>query len=114
MHRFILEMGVDDKRQVDHKDRNGLNNQRNNIRPCTHGQNQCNSDIRVDNTSGHRGLTWIERYGWWQVYIGVGGKYKYLGVYKDKKDAALAYNKAALEYHGEFAALNDVEERSHE
>jgi HNH endonuclease len=89
---------------VDHKDRNGLNNQRGNLRICTRGQN--NANRKAWGKSKFLGVTFLKGRNrpYWEVRI----KGKYLGAFKDEKEAAMAYNKAAVEVHGEFANLNDI------
>ncbi len=109
MHRVILERkGFKNFANTDHRNRDKLDNQRKNLRPATVKQNQCNRDMQSNNTSGYKGVYWHKRDRNWQAYIQVNGKRIYLGYYDNLKEAAQAYNKAALKYHGEFARLNKV------
>jgi hypothetical protein len=101
MHRVILRPSI--KKQVDHKDENGLNNQRNNIRICTIGQNNHNHGKTIKNTSGFKGVSWFISANKWGAVIGVNGKQKYLGLFSSKIKASEAYIKACKKYHGEFA-----------
>lgn len=55
--------------QVDHKDRDTLNNQRNNLRQATHSQNIVNSKLRSDNTSGHKGISYNKKRGKYSACI---------------------------------------------
>ena len=107
MHRAILErVGYKDFAQTDHIDRNKLNNLRSNLRPATARQNSCNRGKRKNNTSGYTGVCWHKQNKKWLARIRIDGKMKHLGYFDDIKDAAQAYNEAALELHGEFAVLN--------
>lgn len=106
MHRVILN--IKDGFYVDHKNTNSLDNRRANLRICTKGQNQFNRTKSKTNTSGYKGVS-KTRSGKWRACISINDKTKYLGVFAFKKDAALAYNKAALEYHKEFVKLNEVQ-----
>jgi hypothetical protein len=109
MHRLILGL-TDPKIFADHRDHNGLNNQRNNIRVATNSQNQANSIIKKDNTtSKHRGVRWRDNHSVWQAQIYVDNKQIHLGTFKTEIDAAIAYNNAALKHKGEFAILNQVQ-----
>lgn len=100
MHRFIL--GLTGPWQTDHIDRNGLNNQRSNLRVATRSQNGANRKLRT-NTSGFKGVCWNKASQKWQAAIQVLGKVKYLGVYENINDAHAAYVSAANESYGEFA-----------
>lgn len=103
MHRAVLGIngpGI----QGDHRDGNGLNNTINNLRKATHGGNQQNKKKQVNNTSGYKGV--VRHKNGWQAQIGIEGKSIYLGRFSSLENAAIAYNIAALEYHGEFARLN--------
>ena len=110
MHRVIAErMNLDvESKKVDHVDRNGLNNQRNNLRISTNSQSQMNQGIRKDNTSGYKGVSWNRRLKKWHSQICYRHKRIHLGYFDDKEDAARAYNEAAIKYHKEFAVLNNV------
>ena len=97
-------MDTPNKLQVDHIDHNGLNNQKYNLRNCTFTQNRMNRIRNKNNTSNYKGVTHDDGYIYAQ--INANGKHIRLGSFKTEKDAALAYDKAAQKYHGEFAYLN--------
>lgn len=106
MHRVIMEQN-DPKVQVDHEDRNGLNNQRHNLRVATNTQNQYNTGKQRNNTSGYKGVCWHKGAGRWQAEIQTAsGRRVYLGLFDDVLDAAAAHDAAAIELHGEFAGSN--------
>ncbi len=91
--------------QTDHIDGNGLNNCRSNLRCCTGAQNQHN--MRASwGLSQYKGVTWNKRTRMWQAQIGYYGSRFYLGLFSDEKDAALAYDLAAVLLFGEFACTN--------
>lgn len=103
LHRFILP-GFN---QLDHVDRNGLNNQKGNLRPANHSQNAANR-LKHDGafTSGFKGVEWSKAKNRWIARIRFQGKNFYLGHYKIESDAAIAYDWAAKVCFGEFARLN--------
>ncbi len=104
MHRIILN--IQDGLFVDHIDRNTLNNQRSNLRACTNSENQMNTIKPKNNTSGYKGVIFYKHGRLWAAQIKVNKKQIYIGCFKNKLEAAKAYNIAALKYHGEFAYLN--------
>lgn len=106
MHNLLL--GRVDGFEVDHCDQNGLNNQRSNLRRSTRSQNRANVSLRKDNKSGFKGVCFSERLGKWRAYIQVDGRWKQIGVFANKKEAAKAYNKEAVKHFGEFAWLNPI------
>lgn len=102
MHRYILGVN-DEKILVDHKDHNGLNNQRYNIRPCTPSQNVRNTKPR--GTSKYMGVSKMSK--GWRAVINVGpGKKCYLGYFMNEIDAARAYDKKLLEVDPDFGYFN--------
>jgi len=113
LHRVILArmLGRDllAGEYVDHKDGNGLNNTRDNLRLATMAQNCANSRKPSTNTSGLKGVCWQKQAGKWQAQIKVSGKNKYLGLFTSKEAAYAAYCDAAEKYHGEFANDGGVE-----
>lgn len=104
MHRAIIN--VPSNVVVDHWDRNGLNNQKYNLRPCTKAQNRQNSKKRTNNTSGYIGVTWRSDSKTWKSQIRVNGILISKSGFSDVKDAARYYNEMASFYFGDFAVLN--------
>jgi len=110
MHRLVAErsgLAVEGK-QIDHVDGNGLNNCRNNLRVATESQNKANLRRRRDNTSGYKGVSCNRQTGKFRAYITVAGHRRHLKYFDDPREAARAYNGAALKHFGEFACLNPV------
>lgn len=108
MHRFLLGLNFGDGKIVDHKNGNGLDNRRENLRICSKLENQRNQGPRHTKTSKYKGVGYFKRDKKWRARIKVGEKDIEIGKFTTEKEAALAYNKAALKYFGEFAWLNDV------
>lgn len=106
MHRDLIKTPL----QVDHKDGNGLNNQRNNLRPATRAQQQANS-ISTKGTSKYKGVIWHSQCKKWVARIKYNFKTIYIGIFNQEADAAQAYNFKAEELFGEFARLNEAESR---
>lgn len=108
MHRFILKTDA----HVDHKNRNGLDNRRENLRPATRSQNMANTKMSIRNTSGYRGVTLRKHdheHGYprpWYAKIKKNGTTRSLGTFATAIEAAKAYDEAAKLVHGEFASLN--------
>lgn len=103
MHRVII--GVTGKTEVDHIDKNGLNNQRNNLRPCTKSQNQGNRKMDKRNKSGYKGV-FVMPDGRFRAEIRHNDKGIYIGIFDDAKEGGMAYDIKAIEIFGEFASLN--------
>lgn len=106
MHREILGLLYGDGTLGDHRNRNGLDNRRNNLRVASAQLNCYNKGMQKNNTSGFRGVTWDKRSEQWLAQIRVDRKTKGLGYYPIKKDAAIAYDNAAIKYFGTDAILN--------
>lgn len=108
-HRVIYEMfNGHFTHDLDHIDRNKLNNKIENLRTCSRPENVLNSRIRVDNKSGYKGVVWHKASGKWQAQTMLVGKRIHIGLFDNPKHAALAYNKVVKELHGDFPVLNNV------
>lgn len=88
---------------VDHRDGNGLNNTRSNLRLATRAQNAANSRPR-GGSSAYKGVC-LTRWGW-QAYITADKRRIHLGYYTDEVAAAMVYDHAARQAYGAFARLN--------
>jgi phage-related protein len=104
MHRVILNIPYG--AQVDHKDGNGLNNTRSNLRIATRSQNQANRKISSNNTSGFKGIYWNAGFRKWRAIVICNKKTFYAGYYDTAEEAARAYDKKARELFGEYAKTN--------
>jgi hypothetical protein len=103
MHRLILGTP---KGQIDHENRDRLDNRRANLRVCTTQQNNRNISMRKDNTSGYKGVFLDKTTGHWRPIVYVDGKPKTFGQYEKKHHAVLAYDMWATFFHGEYASTN--------
>jgi hypothetical protein len=101
MHRLIMECHPGE--QVDHRNGNGLDNRRRNLRFATHHSNAANRR-RVLSASGFKGVT--RRGERWRASIMVGKRFISLGSFATPEEAARAYDAAAIEHFGEFACTN--------
>lgn len=104
MHREILKTDA----IVDHADGNGLNNVRENLRIADKSKNAMNSCKRGGCSSKYKGVYFRKDRNKWQAYINLEGKRTSLGCYDTEIEAAMAYNKSALQLHREFARLNTL------
>lgn len=107
MHRVILGI-TDPDIHADHRDLDGLNNQRENLRACTKADNNRNQGPRKGCTSEYKGVGWLKRDRKWWSKIRIGDNVINLGKYTNEIDAAMAYNEKAKELFGEFAWLNKI------
>lgn len=99
---------------VDHINGDPKDNRFNNLRTCSKSDNgknqkkQKRASITNYPESLYKGVSWHSQLNKWRSRIEVNGKQIYLGVFKCQHEAAQSYNKAALEYFGEFARLNNI------
>lgn len=108
---FLMHHLISGIKGADHKDGNGLNNRRSNLRAATRSQNGANRRLTF-------GKTWKGVYAdnrkrkntklppRFRASIAVEGNRFHLGNFSCEEDAARAYDDAALSYFGEFARLN--------
>ncbi len=106
MHRVI--MGAPPGADVDHRNHNGCDNRRENLRVCTRQQNLRNQRKRAGKSSRLKGVSLCGQTGRWAAALKVGTKKVWLGRFKTEADAGAAYDRAAREHFGEFACLNEV------
>jgi hypothetical protein len=105
MHRQILNASKDVL--TDHKNGNGLDNRRKNLRFCNFSENSqsCRSH-RKSKTSKYKGVYWHKDKNKWQVRVSYNGKEVYLGLYSSEMEAARVHDIGAKLSYGKFAVLN--------
>lgn len=103
MHRTIMHPlpGF----EIDHRNKNSLNNKKTNLRICTHQQNIQNIR-KKKGTSKFKGVRWVKLNHKWGAQIGTNGKTIYLGLFENESKAAKIYDQKAKELFGEFALTN--------
>lgn len=110
MHRLL--MAASGRLEIDHRDGDGLNNRLHNLRFATRRQNQANRRKQTGPClSKFKGVTFDRFANKWKAQLMVTtpeGKEVnlHLGRFRDERDAAIAYNAAAILHFGEFAKLN--------
>jgi len=105
LHQEIIK--VPKGMMVDHINHDGMDNRRSNIRAATRAQNMRNRGKRSGSRSSkYKGVSWKKQTRKWQATITFERKRIYLGCYHSEIEAAKAYDRAAMKYHGEFASLN--------
>lgn len=103
MHHLVLrpQKGM----MIDHRDGNGLNNTRENLRECSSFENQRNRKSAIDSSSQYLGVLKLPD-GRWKASIKPNRKQIGLGYYKTEEEAAIAYDVASVHYYGEYANPN--------
>jgi len=104
LHHLVVgrTLGLD----ADHRDRNKLNNRRNNLRIATRSQNEANKGLRRDSTTKLKGVSFFKRDGTFRAQIGFDGRKMHIGYFDTPKQAAIAYDAEATKLFGEFALTN--------
>lgn len=102
LHRFLLCAAPGQR--VDHRNGDGLDCRRRNLRPVTNALNQANRR-RAWSASKYKGVT--RRGERWRAYITIAGRFRSLGSHATAEEAARAYDRAAREAFGEFACTNE-------
>lgn len=109
LHQIPIGVPLGDM-MIDHKNRNKLDCRRENLRYATKAQNSMNREKSKSNksTSEYKGVSWDKSRGRWHCKVKFDGKTINIGRFSDPIDAAVAYNKKAVELFGEFAYLNKI------
>ncbi len=108
LHRFLLNI-TNSNLHIDHINNNSLDNRKINLRVCTRDENTRNRKVNLNNKSGYKGVYWHKAGKKWASSIGINKKIIYLGLFTNPKNAARAYNAAAIKYFGEFSNLNKID-----
>lgn len=103
LHQFIL--GFPNK-IIDHKNHNGLDNRKTNLRLATPSQSTANRRISKNKAVPFNGVSYIKKKNLYVVQLSKDNKIMNFGRFKNPLIAAAKYNEMALKYHGEFAVLN--------
>jgi hypothetical protein len=99
LHNLIINNNP--KAIIDHKNHNKLDNRKYNLRICNYSENNMNSAIPSNNTSGTKGISYNKRDKVWEAYVSKNGKrlHKY---FKDKSKAIEFRKKIETKLFGEF------------
>jgi len=94
----------ENKPEIDHKNRDSLDNRVCNLRWATHSENEINKASFKNSSSVFKGV-YKTRNQWCSRYR-LNGKNFWIGSFDNEVDAAVAYDNAVRAIHGEFAVLN--------
>jgi len=103
---WLLHYGAWPEDQIDHINNVRDDNRIENLREATHAQNTRNKSSRKGSSSKYLGVSRHNASNKWQAAIKVDGETYYLGLFTIEENAARAYDRAALKYHGIYANLN--------
>lgn len=104
LHRLVMNATED--YLVDHINRNPLDNRKSNLRMCTQAENSRNVGVSQANSTGFKGVYFEKLNNKYRARIKYNGKRISLGCYMNPVDAAIAYDKKAIELFGDFAYTN--------
>ena len=111
IHQLVARewmLNPEGKRCVDHIDGNRTHNHFENLRWASSSENSRNMKKHTDGSSVYKGVCYCNKSKKWKSRIRVDGKEKHLGYFTDEREAAKAYDTAAIEHYGVFAKLNDL------
>lgn len=103
MHQEIVK--APKGHELDHKDRNGINNRSKNLRVVTHDQNIKNYGS-IGGSSNYKGVSWSKQARKWRAQLRINYKQTHLGYFDSEKEAAIVYDNAAYKNSGVYAFLN--------
>lgn len=107
-HRELLNL-TDKNLVCDHINGDGLDNRLDNLRICTQKENIRNKNKTKNQTSSkYKGVSFNKLNNNWRVRMEKDGSQVEIGSFKTEKEAAEAYNKAAIKMYGEYAKVNVV------
>ena len=95
-------MGFPEGRMVDHRNHNTLDNRRENLRVATAEQNNRNAKIRIDNSSGFKGVNYHKINRRWTATVRVNGIQTYLGSFVTKEEAVEVRRSVSEKLYGQF------------
>ena len=104
MHRLIT--AAPGGMKVDHRNHDGLDNRKANLRVCTHSQNHMNRVKLVGRSSRYKGVSWHAGRGQWRAYLTLDGTQRHIGYFDNETHAALGYDMWAHTLFGQYALTN--------
>lgn len=104
LHRLVMD--APEGYLVDHVNRIPLDNRKSNLRLCTPAENSRNVGVSQSNSTGFKGVYFEKLNNKYRARIKYDGKRVSLGCYENAVDAAIAYDKKAIELFGDFAYTN--------
>lgn len=102
LHRLLCPTS-EAQPHVDHRDGDATNCRRDNLRACNRSENMMNARLRVDSTTGLKGIGPHHPSGKFRARIRINGAVHDLGLFTSSAEAAVAVSVARAKLHGEFA-----------
>ena len=98
MHRVIMQLRQGDGKELDHQNRNGLDNQKTNLRIVSRSENMRNNGKFLNSKSGYTGVYWYEPLRKWHAQICINYKNIHLGYFPKKDEAIKARRQGEIKY----------------